>query len=105
MMKRVSHQSNNTAEFKYDALEINEEQMQVLSHKQQLQVLNELVNLRTAVKKMASSDERWVEVIQKTILSQDELSMFKANSTLPLAPEPNAKKDFQDQSNQTLDLD
>ena len=79
--------------------------MQVLSHKQQLQVLNELVNLRTAVKKMASSDERWVEVIQKTILSQDELSMFKANSTLPLVSEPSAKKDFQDQSNQTLDLD
>ena len=68
--------------------------MQVLSHKQQLQVLNELVNLRTAVKKMASSDERWVEVIQKTILSQDELSMFRANSSLPLALEPPARKDF-----------
>lgn len=31
--------------------------------------------------------------------------MFKGNSTLPLVSEPSAKKDFQDQSNQTLDLD
>ena len=96
-MKRVSHSSTNTAEFKYDALEITEEYMSVLSHKQQLQVLNELVNLRTAVKKMASSDERWVEVIQKTVLSQDELSMFKGNTTLPLVPDSHARKEQPDQ--------
>ncbi|CAL6035520.1 Conserved_hypothetical protein [Hexamita inflata] len=63
VLKRISKLDCPVQPCKYEALEISEECMILLTHRQQLQVLNDLVSLRKSVNELLMKKDQWVERI------------------------------------------
>lgn len=74
VLKRGSKDNERAEEFKYDCLEITEAEVDYLSHKQQLQILNELTTLRKEVRNLINHKDRWVEVITNDVVQQSKAS-------------------------------
>lgn len=68
VLKRGSKGNERTEEFRYDCLEISDAEVAYLSHKQQLQILNELTTLRKELRNLMDHKDRWVEVITTDVV-------------------------------------